>query len=168
MDALETPNRPARRWLKPALLGLGAVVVVGGALGMAHAAGVAPMMAFCRGGHAAMAHDFIEFRVTKALKQIGASDAQQQQVMAILDAQFAKHQGMAAAHEQIHQELLAALTGPTVDRTAIEAVRADVVSRIDQGSKDLAQALGDAANVLTPAQRAQLATLVQQHAEHIQ
>jgi protein CpxP len=163
MSSLETDSRPKRRWLRPTLIAVGIVAVLGGAFGIARAAGVRPTMAFCRGGHGALAHDFIEFRVDRTLKRIGASDAQQRQIMAILDAQFAKHAGMAAVHRQIHQELLAALTGPTVDRAAIEAVRADVVSRLDQGSKDLAQALGDMAEVLTPAQRAQLAQLAQQH-----
>jgi protein CpxP len=163
MSNLETPTRPARRWVKPGLVMLGALVVLGGAFGVARAAGIGP--ACLHGHHGAMARDFIEFRVGKALKQVSASDAQQQQVMAILDAQFAKHQGMASVHQQLHQQLLAALSGPTVDRAAVETVRADAISRIDQGSKDFAKALGDMAEVLTPAQRAQLATLVQHHFE---
>jgi protein CpxP len=163
MSNLETPTRPTRRWVKPGLVMLGALVVLGGAFGVARAAGIGP--ACLHGHHGAMARDFIEFRVGKALKQVSASDAQQQQVMAILDAQFAKHQGMASVHQQLHQQLLAALSGPTVDRAAVETVRADAISRIDQGSKDFAKALGDMAEVLTPAQRAQLATLVQHHFE---
>ena len=83
--------------------------------------------------------------------------------MAIVDGLFAKHQAMAAVHEQMHQQLLAALTAPTVDRAAIETVRADAITRIDQGSKDLAKAVGDIAEVLTPAQRQQLAALAAQH-----
>ena len=157
----ETSTQPPRRWVKPTLIVAGVLVALGGALGLARAAGAGPM-GFCH-QHGAMARDFVEFRVGKALKQIGASDAQQQQIMTILQAQFAKHEGMAAAHRQLHQKLLAALTGPTVDRAAIEAVRADAVSRIDQGSRDLAKALGDMAEVLTPAQRAQLAMLAQKH-----
>jgi len=161
MDSLESSNLPARRWVKPTLIAAGVLVVLGGAFGIARAAGIGP--ACLHGHHGAMARDFVEYRVGKALKQVGASDAQQQQIMAILDAQFAQHQGMAAMHKQIHEQLVAALTGPTVDRAAIEAVRANAISRIDKGSKDFAQALGDMAEVLTPAQRAQLATLAQQH-----
>ena len=63
----------------------------------------------------------------------------------------------------MHQQLLAALTGPTVDRAAIEAVRAGAITLIDQGSKDLAKSVGDIADVLTPAQRQQLAALAKEH-----
>ena len=45
------------------------------------------------------------------------------------------------------------LTQPTIDRTAIERLRADQIATADTFSKRLAQALGDAADVLTPEQR---------------
>ena len=45
------------------------------------------------------------------------------------------------------------LTQPTVDRSAIEALRAEQLSLADAASKRFAQALGDAAEVLTPEQR---------------
>jgi protein CpxP len=45
------------------------------------------------------------------------------------------------------------LTQPTVDRVAIEAFRAEKVALADQFSKRVAQALGDAAEILTPEQR---------------
>jgi protein CpxP len=160
MDRQDSTRRSGRRWRTIGLLGLGALVVVGGAVGIARAAGLGPM-AFMHGHDPAMAHDFIEFRATKMLKKVNATDAQQQQVMAILEDLFAKHEGMAAVHRQMHQQLVAALTAPTVDRAAIEALRAEAVSRIDQASKDIAKALGDIAEVLTPAQRAQLAQLAQ-------
>jgi Spy/CpxP family protein refolding chaperone len=48
------------------------------------------------------------------------------------------------------------LTQPTVDRTAIEALRAEQLSLVDAASKRFAQALGDAAEVLTPEQRRKL------------
>jgi Spy/CpxP family protein refolding chaperone len=37
------------------------------------------------------------------------------------------------------------------------------VTRIDQGSKDLAKAVGDIAEILTPAQRQQFAALAKEH-----
>ncbi len=167
MSNEESNARSRRRWKIAGLLALGGVVLLAGAFGVARAGGFGPM-AFCGGHHGAMARDFMEFRVGKLLKQVNATDSQQQQVTAILDGLFAKHQGMATLHQQLHQELVAALTGPTVDRAAIEAVRAEAVGRIDQDSKDLAKALGDIAEVLTPAQRAQLAQLAQQHMQQQQ
>jgi Spy/CpxP family protein refolding chaperone len=45
------------------------------------------------------------------------------------------------------------LTQPTIDRPAIEALRAEQLALADAASKRFAQALGDAAEVLTPEQR---------------
>ena len=50
----------------------------------------------------------------------------------------------------------------TVDRAAIENLRAEQFALMDAGSKRLTQALADAADVLTPAQRRKLA----ERAEH--
>ncbi len=47
----------------------------------------------------------------------------------------------------------ALLTQPTIDRTAIEAFRAEQITFADQASRRIAQALGDAAEVLTVEQR---------------
>ncbi len=51
----------------------------------------------------------------------------------------------------------ALLSQPTVDRAAIEAFRAEKIALADQVSKRLAQALGDAAEILTPEQRRKVA-----------
>ena len=45
------------------------------------------------------------------------------------------------------------LTQPSVDRAAIEAFRAEQIALADAASKRIAQALADAAEVLTPEQR---------------
>ena len=163
MDSKENLAQPARRLGKRSLVALGIAAVLAGAVGIAWATGVAPGVmghGFCRSG---MGRDFVEFRIQKMLKQVNASDAQDQQIMAIVDGLFAKHQAMAGIHQQLHQQLLAAVTGPTVDRAAVEAVRAQAVARIDEATKDLAKAVGDIAEVLTPAQRQQLAALAKEH-----
>jgi periplasmic protein CpxP/Spy len=49
------------------------------------------------------------------------------------------------------------LKAPNVDRAAIETLRADQMRIADRASQRLAQAAADAAEVLTPEQRAQLA-----------
>jgi len=151
MNDSNTKASPRGPWLKTGLLALGAVVVLAGGFGVARAA-ASGGMGFLHGHGGAMGHDFVQFRLAQALDKVGATDAQRAQIKTIVDAGLAKHQDMAAAHQQIHAQLLAAVSGATVDRAAIEA-----------GSKDLAKTLGDVADVLTPAQRAQLAELHQQH-----
>jgi Spy/CpxP family protein refolding chaperone len=49
------------------------------------------------------------------------------------------------------------LRQPAVDRAAVEAFRAEQIAAADAASKRLAQALADAAEILTPEQRAKLA-----------
>jgi Spy/CpxP family protein refolding chaperone len=49
------------------------------------------------------------------------------------------------------------LTAQTVDRSKLEALRADAIKLADQASQRVTTALADAAEVLTPEQRADLA-----------
>jgi Spy/CpxP family protein refolding chaperone len=55
------------------------------------------------------------------------------------------------------------LTQPNVDRAAIEAFRVEQMALAEEASKRFAQALGDAAEVLTPAQRRDVDSLLQWH-----
>ena len=49
------------------------------------------------------------------------------------------------------------MTAPTVDRTAIERLRAEQIGLAETASKRIAQALADAAEVLSPEQRRKVA-----------
>ena len=49
------------------------------------------------------------------------------------------------------------LTATTIDRTAIEKLRADQIALADSVSKRITQAIGDAGEVLSPEQRRKLA-----------
>jgi Spy/CpxP family protein refolding chaperone len=62
-------------------------------------------------------------------------------------------QTRADAHKRAHELLLQ----PTMDRAALEALRAEQIASADEASKKLVQFLADAADVLTPEQRAKLA-----------
>ncbi len=58
------------------------------------------------------------------------------------------------------------LTQPTVDRGAIESFRAEQMALAESASKRFAQALGDAAEVLTPDQRRQVQEFMDWHRSH--
>ena len=58
-------------------------------------------------------------------------------------------------------ELIGLLTAPTVDRAAIEAFRVEKMDIADRASRRVAQALGEAAEVLTPEQRVELGERLQ-------
>ncbi len=63
---------------------------------------------------------------------------------------------MLAARAQMHD----LLTQTTIDRAAIEKLRADQIATLDGLSKRIAQAVGDAAEVLTPDQRHKLGEML--------
>jgi Spy/CpxP family protein refolding chaperone len=76
------------------------------------------------------------------------------------------HSDMGAVHaqfDQTHQRLHALLLAPTVDRAALERVRADQIRQIDQASRHLLDQMVAAAEVLTPAQRTGIATKLNAH-----
>jgi len=63
-------------------------------------------------------------------------------------------------HQQLHathERALALFRQPTIDRGAVEALRAEQMARADAATKRLVQALTDVAEVLTPEQRAKMA-----------
>jgi periplasmic protein CpxP/Spy len=77
------------------------------------------------------------------------------------------HQILKTAHEQAapqrqklaetHRELGRLLTAPKIDRAAIERVRAQHVAASDQNGRIMVKAFADAAEVLSPEQRAKIA-----------
>jgi protein CpxP len=73
-------------------------------------------------------------------------------------------QSLATDMQPLHQKMQAArkrgaelLRQPAIDRAAVEAFRAEQIAAADEASKRLAQALADAADILTPEQRGKLA-----------
>ena len=90
-------------------------------------------------------------------RRIDATAEQKQKLTTIATA-------LATDMQPLHQKMQAArkraielLRQPTIDRPALEAFRAEQIASADEASKRLAQALADAADVLTPEQRAKIA-----------
>ena len=55
------------------------------------------------------------------------------------------------------------LLAPSIDRARIESLRAEQVKSLDEASKRLVTAIEDAAEVLSPEQRAALAEQMRKH-----
>src|SRR5262249_1499961 len=85
--------------------------------------------------------------------EIDATADQQSKLQGIVKAAvkdlFPMREKMQAARQQARD----LLTQPSVDRAAIEKLRTEQMATLDTISKRLAQALGDAADVLSPEQR---------------
>jgi periplasmic protein CpxP/Spy len=117
-------------------------------------------------GHGGMQaeHAQMEARLDKALAEAQATPDQTARIHQILGGAMQQlmplHRQDADQHAYLHR----LFTSPTIDRAEIERQRAQHVADFDQESRILATAFADAAEVLTPAQRATLAAKMQ--AEH--
>jgi periplasmic protein CpxP/Spy len=95
--------------------------------------------------------------------EIDATDEQKQRLAPIVK-QAARD--LLPLRERMHDargKALALLTQDSIDRAAIETLRAEQLQLAEQASKRIAQTLADAAEVLTPAQRKELALRVERH-----
>ncbi len=108
------------------------------------------------GGMQAMVGDKLDSTLTK----VGASDDQKTRIKGIMLTALGQLMALQPEVKQAPKAFEHALTGTTVDRAALEQARVQMMSTLDQGSKILVQALGDAAASLTPEQRVKLATLL--------
>jgi periplasmic protein CpxP/Spy len=93
--------------------------------------------------------------------EIDATDAQRARLDPIVK-QAAKD--LLPMRERLHEarkQGLGLLTAPSVDRGALERLRADQIQAADAASQRLTQALADVADVLTPEQRKALAERLQ-------
>ena len=99
------------------------------------------------------------FAVDWVLHRIDASAEQRQQVQAIVQDAVKDLWPMRDQHHQHRDALRAALAQPTFNRGALEDIRRAELQLADAASNRLLQAIAEAAEVLTPEQRAKLATL---------
>lgn len=139
-----SPSRGKRRsrWIVAggvAVLALAGVSACGG--GMKH------------GGH------FAERGIDRALGAVDATAEQEERIREIIDGARAELRPMMREFRDARAEMVELITAPTIDRTAAEALRAERIAAIDEASQKLTAAALDAAEVLTPEQRA---TLVEQ------
>lgn len=156
----ETPRAAQpqkRRFLKIAGIGALFAGLGAGAGWKAHAHG----RGFMHGG--AMEPERLERMLKHLYVEIEATEAQKQKLAPIVKDALGD---LSPLHEKAHQarrrgvELLSA---PSVDRNALEALRAEQIQAADAASKRLARALADAAEVLTPEQKKALAGRLEKH-----
>ena len=157
--ALLTDSPSFRRWL----LALATVTAIGASgaagaglaghpFGAMHGMGMHGMGK--HGGHA-MTPARMEEHIAKMIERI-APDASSQQKARLTDIARGAMTDLHPLHQQLHDARKRAhelLMQPRVDRRALEALRVEQMQRVDALSKRMLQAVADAAEVLTPAQR---------------
>jgi protein CpxP len=92
-----------------------------------------------------------------------ASPDQRMRVAAIAKAAMTDVRPTHAQFRQAHARAHALLTAPVIDRAALEQLRAEQMGRMDLMSRRMLSAMEDAADVLTPEQRAKFAEHLRAH-----
>ena len=157
-------NGKGRLFTWPRFFVLSAALVFGlalGAGGFALAAGGLDRMGWGHGPRLA----FVQRAVSHALDSIGASAEQEAKVRDIIAARFADVAPDPKEHAAMRKQALDLLAAPTIDRAAVEKLRADVVERFDAKSKAVVGAILEIADQLTPAQRSELSTQLEEMAQ---
>ena len=101
------------------------------------------------------------------LKAAGASDSQMQQIKAIFKQAMTDSK---SAHEQLkslHQQMEALFAAPVVDANSVTALQNQAQTQHAAIATRMTRAMIDAANVLTPEQRAKIQAMHAKRAEHM-
>ncbi|MBX9760453.1 MAG: Spy/CpxP family protein refolding chaperone [Beijerinckiaceae bacterium] len=124
--------------------------------------GVAASQPWGGGGHGmgGMSGPFMNMRaewgVNRMLDRLDATPEQKTKVSAIVKSALADLEPMRASASTIRADAARLLKADVIDRAEIEKLRAQRIAQADAASKRFTQAFADAAEVLTPKQRAEL------------
>jgi protein CpxP len=103
----------------------------------------------------------IDDRIDRATKhmaiELDASADQQAKIASIAKAAVGDLRPLREKALAARSQAVALLTAPTIDRTAIERLRAEQIGLAETASKRITQAVADASDVLTPDQRRKVA-----------
>jgi Spy/CpxP family protein refolding chaperone len=103
----------------------------------------------------------VEVMIKRFASKVDASDEQKDKLAAIAKSAVADLAPLREKAQAARKQAIEILAAANVDRAAIERLRAEQIQLADAGSKRLAQAFADAAEVLTPEQRNKLAERMQ-------
>jgi Spy/CpxP family protein refolding chaperone len=164
-DTTQVPSsgqKPRRRFFKRAAI---TTLIAGIAAGVgikafAHGGGYG---GWHRGGFMAgpldpaQVDEHLERMLKHLYVEIDATDEQKQRLAPIVKQAAKDLLPLREKMQGARKQAVELLTGDAIDRAAIEALRAEHLQLAEQASRRIAQALADTAEVLTPAQRKELA-----------
>ena len=97
-----------------------------------------------------------EWGVTRMLDRLDATPEQKEKVTAIVKKTLADLEPMRNGRTAFRDEAAKLMKADKVDRAELEKLRVKHLSQADTASKQITQAVADAADVLSPKQRAEL------------
>ena len=162
--AAATPPAPSkRRWFARGVFGVAAAGVVGlfAAHHARHAIGAADHGGHRHHGWKNKSHEELGARVQKgvdtALDRLDATPAQRERIKPMVDAAFKDLMPLREMRRTLREDAVKILTAESVDRNALEALRAQQMQQLDTAAKRLTTALADIAGELNMSQKSQLA-----------
>jgi len=171
-DTTETPQPPTpsagtprRRFFRRAAV-ITAVAVLATGIGLKAFAFGHGFGGWHRGGLMGASLDpaKLDERLDRMLKhlyvEVDATDTQKQRLGPIVKAATRDLLPMCDQMRDARRQAVTLLSQPSIDRTALESLRASQLQLAEQASKRFTSALADVADVLTPEQRKQLAERV--------
>ena len=145
-DASPQPGKLRRRWFT-GLAALGGASLLGAC---------AQGTGWGRRAHddpSAMAHR-MEERIERLVKYVGGTPQQKDRLIAIASAAMNELRPLREQLRGARRRGMELLAAPVIDRPALEQLRAAQIQTADAASRRMVQAMADAAEVLTPEQRA--------------
>jgi len=106
-------------------------------------------------------------RMFHDLKAVDATDAQKQQLHAIFKQAMDDNKSAVEQLHKLHEQIGGLLAAPVVDANSVTSLSQQAQTQHDAIATRMTRALIDAANVLTPEQRAKLQALHKNRAEHM-
>ncbi len=159
MSTPATPTSPqrSRRWFAgAAALGSLGLVAAGQAQAFGHGMGRG------MGGNPEEMARKLDYRIGYLIKEINGTPQQKDQLVAIAKSAMADLKPLREQHMQARKQGMALLAAAAIDRNALEQLRLSQMKLADASSARLLQAMTAAAEVFTPAQRAEMATKMQE------
>ncbi len=150
----DRPPRRRRRWLFAVIIG--AAAVFGFAAGNVH---ISPWWHWAGHHHfdAEEINFIVQHRIGQALSKVDATPEQREKINTIVKSAVDDVMAMRKDPSGRREKFLAIMKADTIDRSALEALRTEQITMADAASKRILQAVADAAEVLKPEQRRQLA-----------
>ncbi len=168
MSELRSDETRSGTFRKSAWMFGGAVIILSGLLFIGSALPTTPDAADASRWRGHWGHDrhgdpgeHAEFAVEWVLRWVDGTPEQVEQITAIAKSSIEELTGLREEHEKRHEAFIAEMSKATVDREAIERLRHDGMDVANQLSVQLANALVDAAAVLTVEQRLELVELAE-------